>query len=129
MTKLKMGMHNRITAERFHIIRGAVLGGMNDEEVMRRYEIRRTTLKYIKKSRTFYEYRIWTETLPAARKMPTVYGVKSGLAFEDYKPKRCEFKPLHKSAQAEEYCFSIIAILVLALVIISLLAITVIYKN
>lgn len=119
MTKLKMGMHNPITAERFKIIKAALAGGMDDDAVMRRYEIKKTTLRYIKKSVTFYEYRLYTETLPAARKMPTVYGAKSGLAFEDYKPKRCGFEPIQMSARAEYWYFSVIAILLGALIIIT----------
>ncbi len=90
-TKLRMGMHNPITAERFKIIKAAILGGMSEEEVMRRYEIKRTTLKYIKRSMTFYEYRLWTETLPAARKMAPVIEPNSGVAFEDY------VRPKHSS--------------------------------
>lgn len=92
MTKLKMGMHNRITLERFELIRSAITEGMSDQEIMRRYGIKHTTLQYIAKSETFYEYRLYTETLPAARKMPTVIMPSSGLALEDYEPKKCRAK-------------------------------------
>lgn len=101
MTKLKMGMHNRITPERFELIRSAIAGGMSDQEIMRRYEIKRTTLQYIAKSKTFYEYRLYTETLPAARKMPKVIMPSSGLALEDYESKKYRAKIQDKAADRQ----------------------------
>lgn len=88
MTKLKMGIHNQIDAERFHLIRGAMADGMPDEQLMKKYEIKQTTLRYIRKSKTYYEYRLYTEALPAARKMGKVIAPSSGLAFEDYSPRK-----------------------------------------
>lgn len=87
-TKLKMGMHNRITAERFHLIKAALADGMSEAAVMARYDIKRTTMRYIQKSVNYYEYRLYTETLPAARKMPKVIAPSSGLAFEDFSYRR-----------------------------------------
>lgn len=84
MTKLKMGINNALTAERFHLIKAAIAEGMGDEAVMAKYEIKTTTLKYIKISENFYEYRLRTEIIPAARKMPKVIAPSSGLEFEDF---------------------------------------------
>lgn len=84
MTKLKMGMHNAITKERFSLIKAALAEGMSEDAVMTKYEIKRTALKHIQKSTNFYEYRLYTEILPAARKLPTVIAPSSGLAFEDF---------------------------------------------
>ena len=82
--RLRMWMHNRITAERFHIIKGAIAGGMAGPTIEKKYNIKRTTLSYIRKARSYYEYQLLTERLPRAKKMPKVYGEKSGLPFEDY---------------------------------------------
>lgn len=81
---IKMGMHNRISPERFHIIKASISEGMGDNTAMAKYGIKKTTLNYIKKSTNFYEYRLLTETLPAARKMPKVIAPSSGLEFEDF---------------------------------------------
>lgn len=88
MTKLKMGRHNCVSAERFHTIKAAMAEGLSDAAIMAKYDIKKTTLKYIKKSTNFYEYRLFTEILPAARKMPTVIAPSSGLAFEDFSYKK-----------------------------------------
>lgn len=82
--KLKMGMHNPVTKERFQVIKGALAGGMTREAVKKKYNIKDTTLRYIRRAETYYEYRLLTERLPRAKKMPKVYGEKSGLPFEDY---------------------------------------------
>lgn len=82
--RLRMGMHNCITAERFHIIKGAIADGMAGPAIEKKYNIKRTTLSYIRKARSYYEYQLLTERLPRAKKMPKVYGEKSGLPFEDY---------------------------------------------
>ena len=80
--RLKMGMHNPITKERFQVIKGALVGGMTREAVKKKYDIKDTTLNYIRRAETYYEYRLLTERLPHPKKMPPVYGPKSGLAFE-----------------------------------------------
>lgn len=92
---IKMGRYNRITAERFHVIKAALAEGMSDSAVMAKYEIKKTTLRYIQKSASFYEYRLFTEMLPAARKMPKVIAPSSGLEFEDisYKKKKVAKNP------------------------------------
>ncbi len=82
--KLKMGIHNPVTKERFQVIKGALVGGMTREAVKKKYNIKDTTLSYIRRAETYYEYRLLTERLPRPKKMPTVYGEKSGLPFEDY---------------------------------------------
>ncbi len=85
---MKMGVHNRITAERFHEIKGALAVGTSDDEVMRKFQIRKTTLRYIKLSQSFYEYRLRTEKCVKTGKPIIVYAPTSGIAFEDYRPRR-----------------------------------------
>lgn len=122
MTKLKMGRHNAITAERFHQIKGALAEGMSADAVMTKYEVKHTTLRYIEISKNFYEYRLRTETLPAARKMPTVIAPSSGLAFEDfsYRKKRPSKRQLEQQARREEEAstrmFGLVAIVAMAVI-------------
>lgn len=82
--KLRMGMHNRITAERFHVIKEAIADGMAGPTIEKKYNIKHTTLSYIRRAKTYYQYRLLTEGVPRVKKMPKVYGQKSGLPFEDY---------------------------------------------
>lgn len=124
VTKLKMGMYNRISPERFHLIKAAISEGMDDELVMRKYEIKRTTLRYIKRSINFYEYRMLTEVLPAARKMPKVIAPNSGLEFEDFSYRKKQNKKAFRKCSCDErtdckVCFTaIISIAVVGLVVI-----------
>lgn len=124
--KLRMGMHNPITAERFKIIKAAIIGGMNDEAVMRRYGIKRTTLKYIQKSTTFYEYRLYTEVIPAARKMPKVVEPNSGVAYEDYGDvTRKRSDDLDRDAERTAYASGMWAVVVIAVLALICIAVAV----
>lgn len=124
--KLRMGMHNAITAERFKIIKAAIAGGMTDAQVMSRYEIKRTTLKYIKKSVTYYEYRLYTEVLPAARKVPQVIEPNSGVAFEDYRPSFFSRKPLTYKRGDDNGEVYLWAVIIGAIAIVGLICLAVI---
>lgn len=119
-------MHNPITAERFHTIKAALAEGMGEDEVMTKYEIKRTTLKYIKTSINFYEYRLRTETLPAARKMPTVIAPSSGLAFEDfsYKKKKApkKFGSMNNDKMKDQAISAVVAVTAFACIAIVALA-------
>lgn len=123
--KLRMGMHNPITAEHFKIIKTALAGGMSDDAVMQRYEIKKTTLGYIKKSATFYEYRLYTEMLPAARKMPKVVEPNSGVAYEDYGSiTRRRSNELDREAERTAYAagmWAVLTIAVLALICVAVI--------
>lgn len=126
MTKLKMGMHNTITAERFHIIKAALAEGMGEEAVMAKYGIKKTTLKYIEKSNNFYEYHLRTETLPAARKMPKVIAPSSGLEFEDFsykRPKQSKITAERRASREDESGARVVGIVaILGIAIIGLVA-------
>lgn len=102
MTKIKMGKYNTVTPERFHLIKATLAEGMSDESVMEKYGIKRTTLRYIKKSTNFYEYRLLTEILPASRKMPKVVAPSSGLEFEDFSWKKKKSKPSAEKCASRE---------------------------
>lgn len=123
---MKMGMHNSITPERFHLIKAALAEGMSEETAMQKYDIKRTTLKYIKKSTSFYEYRLLTEYLPAARKMPKVVAPSSGLEFEDfsYRKNKGDKAAAEKRASREDGATNKMVALVAveAIAIISLVA-------
>lgn len=83
---IKMGFNNPVTAERFHKIKGALASGMNSDEVMRQFNIRKTTLGRIRKADTFYEYRLLNERSTTLRAPIIVVQPDSGVAYEDYGP-------------------------------------------
>lgn len=125
---IKMGKYNAITPERFHLIKAALAEWVSDSEVMAKYEIKKTTLRYIKRSTSFYEYRLLTEALPAARKMPKVVAPSSGLEFEDfsYRKNKGDKAAAEKRASREDGATNKMVALVAveAIAIISLVALT-----
>lgn len=125
MAKLRMGRHNAISAERFHIIRGAIAEGMSDEQVMKKYDIKHTTLAYIQKSKTYYEYQLYTEKLPAAKKIGKVIAPSSGLTFEDY-----DMKKIKQENEDLKYSLGVwIGIAIVASVIVLMFGIAVIVSK
>lgn len=84
----RMGMHNRITAERFHTIKGALALHESDDSIMRKYQIRNTTLRYIKQCKNFYEYRLRTERCKMRGRAPKVVLPVCGMELIDYPPQR-----------------------------------------
>lgn len=84
----KMGRYNKITAERFHAIKGALAMHWADETVMRQYQIKSTTLRYIKQSKSYYEYRLRTERCKLRGKMPKVILPICGMELIDYPPRK-----------------------------------------
>lgn len=85
-----MGIHNRITAERYHQIKAELHSAKDDKTIMEKYDIGATTAWLIRNTSSFYEYRLRTD--PKLRKMRhkplRVMTPTSGLYFEDYRPKR-----------------------------------------
>lgn len=88
----KMGMHNRITAERYHAIKGAMALGESDEKIMRDYQIKHTTLRYIRNSNNYYEYRLKTDKCRMRGKMPKVILPVCGMELIDYPLRRRKHK-------------------------------------
>lgn len=85
MASIRMGQNNRITAERWHKVKGALASGMSNKEIMERYHIGATTLGRIKNTDTFYEYRLKTEKIRSC-KMDPVMSSAVEVYFEDFGP-------------------------------------------
>lgn len=124
MVSIRMGAANRVTAERFHVIKGALAENLSDQTIMRKYGVKKTTLNYIKISKNFYEYRLRTEPLPGARKMPKIYN-SYGLAYEDYR----DFKPRHRAYYVSIDTRAFVTILLLGVICAIILAATLIARN
>ncbi len=55
--KLRMGANNRITEERFNQIKEATRYVKSDETIYKKYNIRASTLRSIKRAKNFQEYK------------------------------------------------------------------------
>lgn len=81
---LRMGMHNRITCDRFQAIKDDLNNGLPTTKVAKRHSVSDSTVRKIKRSKNFKEYRIDAEALKNRQSQIVVVAPKSGLSFEDF---------------------------------------------
>lgn len=126
-----MGMHNRITSERFEAIKRDVKSSLSDAEVMNKHQIKKTTLIAIRRSQTFYEYRLRTDSrLKNYRFRPIIVAAeKSGLLFEDYAPTKMramtekeESDRLDREAERTARVFGVMFAIIILILIVALIA-------
>lgn len=82
--KPRMGMHNRITKERWEAIKDDCNQGMPTTEIAKRRSVSEGTVRKVRRSKDFHEYRIRADEQVRSRKPIVVIAPKSGLAFEDF---------------------------------------------
>jgi len=85
--KLRMGMHNRITIDRFQAIKDDVNKGLSVAKIAKRHSVSESTVRKVRHSKNFHEYRIDAEALKNRRQPIIVIAEQSGLPFEDFGPK------------------------------------------
>lgn len=95
---LKMGIHNKITPERWSDIKATwerfEKKAINDAKVAEMCDIGKTTARNVRLSKTYYEYRLLTDkTLKRVRHRPITVISNCGIAYEDYAKKG---KPIQK---------------------------------
>lgn len=82
--KLRMGMHNRITRDRWQAIKDDLNNGLPVQKVAKRHSVSDSTVRKVRRSRSFNEYRIDAEALRNRRNNIVVVAPKSGIPFEDF---------------------------------------------
>ncbi len=97
--KLRMGMHNRITRDRFQAIKDDLNNGLLVQKVAKRHSVSDATVRKVRRSRNFNEYRIDAEALKNRRNQIVVIASKSGLPFEDFGTKPIFSSKLLKSSK------------------------------
>lgn len=85
--KLRMGMHNRITIDRFQAIKDDTRKGLPTAKIAKRHSVSESTVRKVRKSKNFHEYRIDSEALKNRRQQLVVIAERSGLPYEDFGPK------------------------------------------
>lgn len=139
--KLRMGMHNRITKERWEAIKDDCNKGLPTTKIAKRHSVSEGTVRKVRRNRTYHEYRLIEVR---NRKEPmAVIAPTSGLPFEDFGPKRIFFSPkkvkptvdrslssrLNREAENTARAVSVlilgvVGVIVLALVIVFVISIT-----
>lgn len=100
--KLRMGMHNRITRDRFQAIKDDLDNGLSVQKVAKRHSVSDSTVRKVRRSHNFNEYRIDAEALKNRRSQITVIAAKSGLPFEDFGAKPIFSSKMLKSKTQDE---------------------------
>lgn len=85
--KLRMGMHNRVTIDRWQAIKDDLNAGIPVAKAAKRHSVSEGTVRKVRRSKNFHEYRIRAEELKKARHEIVVIAPKSGIPFEDFGPK------------------------------------------
>lgn len=136
--KLRMGMHNRITHDRFQAIKDDLNNGLPVQKVAKRHSVSDSTVRKVRRSRNFNEYRIDAEALKNRRNQIVVIAPKSGLPFEDFGARpifsskilkvKSPTKSSRNSREVEESAknFRIIALGIIGIIVLGLIAILVV---
>lgn len=137
---LKMGIHNRITKERFAAIKADLKGGLSAAKVQKRHHVGATTVRKIRRSKDYNDYRVRADEQVRSKEGIVVICPITKTPYEDYGPGRIFFspKPVKKTsecswqselnkrsrgrgAQVAVVCLSIVAIVsILAVLIMGL---------
>ncbi len=139
--KLRMGMHNRITKERWEAIKDDCDKGLPIAKIAKRHSVSEGTVRKVRRNMTYHEYRL--REVRSRKEPMVVIAPTSGLPFEDYGPKKLFFSPKKVMPVADRtlsrrldreaentaravgiMILGIIGVIVLALVIVFIISIT-----
>lgn len=132
--KLRMGMHNRITKDRWQSIKDDYYNGLSVPIIAKRHAVSESTVRKVRRSRNFHEYRLSNDK--RLREPFTEVMSSCGVAYIDFGKKPLFFSPkkvksknialsnrLDREAENTARCLGIVmsgivGIIVLALVIV-----------
>lgn len=138
---LRMGMHNRITKERWEDIKNDCDKGLSTAKIAKQRSVSEGTVRKVRRNKTYHEYRL--REVRSRKEPMIVIAPTSGLPFEDYGPKKLFFSPKKVMPVADRtlsrrldreaentaravgiMILGIIGVIVLALVIVFIISIT-----
>ena len=102
--KLRMGIHNKVTQDRWQAIKDDCNIGLPISKIASRNSVSETTVRRVRRSKNFYEYRLNNDRL--LRRSIAVIEPTSGVAYEDYGPRRLFFSPKKVKSKNIEFCNS-----------------------
>lgn len=97
--KLRMGMHNRVTKERWEAIKEDCDKGLPIAKIAKRHSVSEGTVRKVRRNRTYHEYRL--KEVSRRKEPMVVIAPTSGLPFEDFGRNRLFFSP--KKVLKEKY--------------------------
>lgn len=82
--RLRMGIHNRITAERFQAIKNDINDELPIAKIAKRHNVSDSTVRKVRRSKDFHEYRIRADEQVHSRRAVVVVSPVAGVPFEDF---------------------------------------------
>lgn len=82
--KLRMGMHNRITIDRFAAIKDDINKGLPIAKIAKRHAVSDSTVRKVRRHRNFKEYRMEANAKYNQRHAPVVMSKTGQVPFEDF---------------------------------------------
>jgi hypothetical protein len=138
-THIKMGMHNRITIDRFQAIKDDVIAGLPVNKVAKRNNVSESTVRKVRRSKNFHEYRIRADEQIRDRNKVVVVAPTAGVPFEDFGQKPLFFSPkklksikptlnrqLNLEAEHSTRCLGLVLLGIIGLILVGLVAITIV---
>lgn len=89
--KLRMGMHNKVTIDRWQAIKDDTRTDLSVAKIAKRNSVSESTVRKVRKSKNFHEYRLSNDK--TMRKPVVVIAPTSGVPFEDFGKKPLFFSP------------------------------------
>lgn len=137
--KLRMGIHNKVTIDRFQAIKDDVIAGLSVNKVAKRNNVSESTVRKVRRSKNFHEYRIRADEQVRDRNKVVVIAPTAGVPFEDFGQKPLFFLPkklkptkpivnhqLDLEAERSARCLGLVLLGVIGLILVGLVAITIV---
>lgn len=137
--KLRMGMHNRITIKRFQAIKDDLDRGLSVKEITERQNVSEATVRKVRRSKNFHEYRLQNDKRVRDRNALVVISPTAGVPYEDFGKKPIFFSPkvpkptnlarsnqLDLEAERSARCLGLVILGIIGLILVGLVAVLII---
>lgn len=128
--KLRMGIHNKITLDRWQAMKDDLKTGLSVSMVAKRHSVSESTVRRVRRSKTYHEYRLSHDR---SLKEPVVVVAKScNVPYEDFGRKPLFFSPkkvkptnlelsnrLDREAEKTARCLGVVLAGIVAIVVVA----------
>lgn len=88
--KLRMGIHNKVTIDRWQAMKDDLKAGLPVSKIAKRHSVSEGTVRKVRRSKTYHEYRLREVN---RHSNPEIVTASCGVAYEDFGRKPLFFSP------------------------------------
>lgn len=88
--KLRMGIHNKVTIDRWQAMKDDLKAGLPVSKIAKRHSVSKGTVRKVRRSKTYHEYRLREVN---RHSNPEIVTASCGVAYEDFGRKPLFFSP------------------------------------